>query len=951
MSTSRNFGGNTQETVTRKPVSEGEQDLQTWWSRYASGLSTSSLTPTAQKVVELDSRYICESGIFGDGDPAEGNWPIGRSRQGLVMGAVQSGKTASMLGVAALCLDRNVDMIVVLAGTRLTLWRQTFERIVSQLDRGFQNGAERARARILVPDPALVFAEDIDLAPSRLYSLQGAVMRRSVESHTPILVVAMKNAHHLRALRTSIDNRLVPIVRELDRPFHLVVLDDEADDGSILDAEVESSQDPSVNDLKQIPRAIVDLWSNRPHEDKTKTGNLYSNYLAYTATPQANILQSDHNPLAPRNFLISLRTPFDNGDVETRSTTYREPVGIESYYTGGETYYSRLTNGLCEITSGNADLDLADALRSYFVAGAIRRWRDQDRMGVGEVRAAEFQTATEVRKHSPKPHSMLVHPSGVIADQFEAASNILRVACGYDQEASVAMITEGIRDLPSTSFASTMADHEDAWIDWLSRFNDSSLKVQSAFDIETPPAIPKASDWPQIRKIILEDLVPNTRLKIVNSDEQADERPQFEPIEKDGVWTAAPDLCTIFVSGNVMARGLTLEGLTTTLFVRNSTNPFADTQMQMQRWFGYRGSYLELSRVFLTQSQLELFRAYHDTDEALRRTVIDGMNHPRESGGNAVVLQGQDFTATGKLANLANVPLCPGATPFVRLINSQSILDPNLEVVAAIFRESESVEIRTNDKPRGRLLTEPLDLLAAADLLDELAYVDHRPSTNGWEARRWLDLEAKVGISYEEDNEGVLPFFRPPHYTDEPTTVTARGGPYAISAYLRLWKACLTRRARGLVGTDDMSTPWQLVDIEKKHREQPRFYVGIRYGRGDEISSEYLSGLNFPVRTMERAIQGNQLEGGWGSRNVGQSIGSFFGDELFDYHYHARKLPVVEEGEPLWRKPGEPGLILFYLVDRGESKSPAVALGVALPLGGPDQFAARKPSDRLGIIS
>ncbi len=38
-----------------------------------------------------------------------------------------------------------------------------------------------------------------------------------------------------------------------------------------------------------------------------------------------------------------------------------------------------------------------------------------------------------------------------------------------------------------------------------------------------------------------------------------------------------------------------------------------DTQMQMQRWFGYRGAYLELCRVFLPAPQLELFRAYHDT--------------------------------------------------------------------------------------------------------------------------------------------------------------------------------------------------------------------------------------------------------------------------------------------------------------------------------------------------
>jgi hypothetical protein len=41
------------------------------------------------------------------------------------MGSVQSGKTASMLGVSALAIDNGIDIIVVLAGTRLSLWRQT----------------------------------------------------------------------------------------------------------------------------------------------------------------------------------------------------------------------------------------------------------------------------------------------------------------------------------------------------------------------------------------------------------------------------------------------------------------------------------------------------------------------------------------------------------------------------------------------------------------------------------------------------------------------------------------------------------------------------------------------------------------------------------------------------------------------------------------------------------
>ena len=92
----------------------------TWWSCYLSAVERSAISPTAQAVLEEDCRRIVDGGILvdgaGDGRPIEG------LRSGLVMGSVQSGKTASMLGVAAMSLDAGTDILVVLAGTRLALW-------------------------------------------------------------------------------------------------------------------------------------------------------------------------------------------------------------------------------------------------------------------------------------------------------------------------------------------------------------------------------------------------------------------------------------------------------------------------------------------------------------------------------------------------------------------------------------------------------------------------------------------------------------------------------------------------------------------------------------------------------------------------------------------------------------------------------------------------------------
>lgn len=93
------------------------QEADSWWERYKAQLV--GLTETARASVEADSRYILQRGILAADTTKPEEWPSSRSRTGLVMGSVQSGKTASMLGVSALAIDNGIDVIVVLAGTRL----------------------------------------------------------------------------------------------------------------------------------------------------------------------------------------------------------------------------------------------------------------------------------------------------------------------------------------------------------------------------------------------------------------------------------------------------------------------------------------------------------------------------------------------------------------------------------------------------------------------------------------------------------------------------------------------------------------------------------------------------------------------------------------------------------------------------------------------------------------
>ena len=908
------------------------QEADSWWTRYKTQLA--GLTDTARASIEADSRYILQRGILAADTAKPEDWSSRRSRTGLVMGSVQSGKTASMLGVSALAIDNGLDIIVVLAGTRLSLWRQTYERLVQQLDSG-EESAQKIKRRLLCPAPSIAMSEQTyPLATT--YRLPPAQVRQRLRERRPLIIVAMKQTDHLHALAASLRGNVFNAIEELDRTVQMLVLDDEADDGSILDAIVESSQDPIYGRLKQIPRSIANLWD----PPQGSPNNLFSTYIAYTATPQANLLQEDHNPLAPRDFLISLRTPLDVGHpVDTvdpsnlhapRSSTYPEAAGIRSFYTGGEVFYRRAEAArLCVPTTNSEQQDLADAVRAFLVAGAIRLYRS-GRLGPASALAKQFDTEEQALANAAPPHSMLYHPSAAIQHHFRGAEDVLIWAGIQDRATARNMLDTGDARLPHTLVDQLLADPV-PWAQWLEKYRTSARAIEDEFDVLIPASFP---DWQTVKSLLISELIPGTRIAVVNSDPNADDRPAYAPsLNTDtSKWRPARDLCTIFVSGNVMARGLTLEGMTTALFQRSSANPLADTQMQMQRWFGYRGSYIELCRVFASRDQLSLFRAYHDVDEAVRTAITERM---MSDAPKPTVLQGLNFEATGKIAGVGNLPLSPGARPFVTVINDSRREDPNADIVAGLF-DRPSSDLTVANVLRGRILDVPLELTKAAELLDSLTYADYRPGSEGFHADFWSGIEARANaVAPLADT----PFYRPP-VRDGQGDQPRRACPYAIAAYLRLWSASLTRSITGLFVTGQPGDLWSYADLRRKNAERPRFWIGIRYGDGAIVSKGPLALLPFDIRATTKRVAGGELKTTWGASDPNAGPSQYRGDVYFDY-YH-RYADVPSSNTTGWRPGGSDGQILFYVNQNSDDVNPAVAVGVCLPAGGPEQFSATR---------
>jgi hypothetical protein len=529
---------------------------------------------------------------------------------------------------------------------------------------------------------------------------------------------------------------------------------------------------------------------------------------------------------------------------------------------------------------------------------------------------------------------MLVHPSALQDLHLEEARRLVLLSAGVDPddpEYSTAIRAQSEIALDVVGVRASLEETRD-WRRWFDRYR-ATLRAMSTWPGAGDLYLPKPDQWPDVAAILSEHVLPYVRIRIINSDPASDDRPDFEPFELEGGTLAPPsDLLTIFVSGNVMSRGITIEGLTTSVFTRPASEPAADTQMQMQRWFGYRGAHAHLCRVFAFEDQLQLFRIYHEHDVAMRTEILAGMDRNELETPN-VVLQGPRSLATAKIPT-SRLPLHPGATPSIKLIERDDPIaaGANAAILAQLLDQPGWVDIGPAERTRGQLLAEPRTLEDVANLLDRFRYSAYDPGClDDSRYSRWRSLEDQLGLLPSE-----RPLFRPPRQLAHTCEIEPRGCPYSIAAYLRLWSAALKRsRCDGLYPSDSERASWALAQPMMK---PPTFYIGVAFGDAGRSQCPDLAARG--VRAMVRGEapgSPRMLNTLWGRRGEG---GRYHGDQLFDYNFTMLTPPRLQDGTPAWRERGHPGLVLFHVIRPDQGELDAVTVGLALPHGGPEQFAA-----------
>ena len=514
----------------------------------------------------------------------QGAW----DRRGLVVGKVQSGKTGHYIGLVSKAADSGYKIVIVLAGLHNNLRSQTQMR----LDEGFlgyettpreDEDIRRIGVGTVDGDPSIQPNFATNRTNSGDFTTKVARNLGISPEERPWLFVVKKNKTVLNRLLQWIRNHVADLHdpetgRRVVTKLPLLVIDDEADHASVDTGEQVVDEDGRPDEDHQ-PTAINRLVRRILHSFAQ------SAYVGYTATPFANIFihergstREEGPDLFPAAFIVNLAAPSDYvgsarifGDRDENATTLDLVRTVDDYAgVGGSGWMPlRHKNGHAPRYLGEDRLppSLEEAIDAFVLACAARRARGQ------------------TGRHS----SMLIHVTRYTSVQNEVHRQV---------ESRVRLLRQ--RLTRRIGVERTIASLESLWERDFQRVTRRAVEL----DLGSVPA--GGSRWEAVEPL-LPDVVSDIVVKTINGT--AKDALDYTEHEKTG-------LTVIAIGGDKLSRGLTLEGLCVSYFLRASR--MYDTLMQMGRWFGYRPGYVDLCRLYTTADLAEWFGHITDAADELR---------------------------------------------------------------------------------------------------------------------------------------------------------------------------------------------------------------------------------------------------------------------------------------------------------------------------------------------
>lgn len=506
--------------------------------------------------------------------------------KGLAIGNVQSGKTANIAGLMAMAADYGWNFFAVLTGLTENLRQQTEDRLMEDLI--------SVNSTKVWTD--LTYAE----MERKNFPYQDFSDRRRV-----FFNVCLKNKKRLRTLIRFLQKDPNP------ENLRILIIDDEADQGSV------NTGDISKNERKEINRLILKLVYGEGLTGDERKGFGALNYVSFTATPYANCLNegesTDDNPTLYPDDFIALLEPGKGyfgpaiifGDTKSDDL---ERINIVNFIDDQEKNEVKLIEkGL----SDEIPESMMESILWFICAAAVQRFR-----------------------RDIKPVSMLIHTNFAVSKQD--------------------LIYDAIRNWLIKIKNNAVTLCEPVYKKQISQFTKDGLERVYP-DYEYLSEVKKCPEYSEIVPYIQELTSEITSIRLDEEQEEENEliyntgiilcedNSKSKGLDEEGnhlrlVYPTKMQLremgygpAFIVIGGNTLSRGLTLEGLVSSYFMRNSS--MADSLMQMGRWFGYRKGYELLPRIWMREETFEKFQNIVDIDSDLREQIRD-MTILNEQGQN-----------------------------------------------------------------------------------------------------------------------------------------------------------------------------------------------------------------------------------------------------------------------------------------------------------------------------
>jgi hypothetical protein len=480
---------------------------------------------------------------------------------------VQSGKTGNYIGLACKAADAGYKLLVILAGSWDNLRSQTQLRVdegILGFDTQHQSRYDQdSSTKIGVG--AIPGSRWLRVASLTTSAAKGDFKRATANSTNipigdyPVVLVIKKN----RSILTNL-KKWFEAADEIQtvRSYPFLMIDDEADNASINTRNPET--EPSA--VNKAIRELMALFER-------------SAYVGYTATPFANIYldpsDSDGefgNDLFPESFIESLTAP--------------------SNYLGPERVFG--------LRSADPDEDHVEALPIFREVADYAAWMP-DRHKIDWLPPDELPqslknavnsfvltcAARRARGQEKEHNSMLLHVT-----RFQRVQD--RIADQLKEH--VRQLLDTIRDVHSTASTVMLDEFQELW-------EKDFVTTSSQFPEDNAPPL----TWDAVRDEIRAALA-KIRVHPINGSSK--DALEYYENRRTG-------LSVIAVGGDKLSRGLTLEGLSVSYYLRASKA--YDTLLQMGRWFGYRPGYEDLCRLYTTTALRDAYYEITSANDELRR--------------------------------------------------------------------------------------------------------------------------------------------------------------------------------------------------------------------------------------------------------------------------------------------------------------------------------------------